>query len=144
MSVALNQCKTRIKLKIRYSETDQMGVVNHARYFDWFSEGRVAWLEERGEKYSDWEKKGWLLPVIEAECKYMQSLRFQETVKLDTQVIKFNPRKVVFSYQILGPSEDFTVATGTTTHFFMYGERLRRLEPAYYEVFSRTPQRLYS
>ena len=144
MSDSLSQCSTRIKLKIRYSETDQMGVANHARYFDWFSEGRVAWLEERGERYSDWEKEGWVLPVINAECKYLKSLRFQEIVELNIKVTKYNPRKVVFSYQIMKPSQNVTVATGATTHVFMHYEKMRQLKPAYYEVFSRTPTRLYS
>ncbi|MEE2924826.1 MAG: thioesterase family protein [bacterium] len=144
MSDSLSQCSTRIKFKIRYSETDQMGVANHARYFDWFSEGRVAWLEERGERYSDWEMKGWVLPVINAECKYIKSLRFQEVVELNTQVTKFNSRKVEFSYKILKPSQNLTVATGRTTHVFMHNVKIRQLKPEYYEVFSRTPTRLYS
>ena len=142
MSDSLGKCSTRIKFKIRYSETDQMGVANHARYFDWFSEGRVAWLEERGERYADWEKSGWSLPVIDAQCKFLRSLQFQEIVELVIKVSQFNPRKVLFNYHILRPGEESTVAVASTSHVFVHGAKLRRLKPKYYEVFTRIPTRL--
>tara|TARA_B100000674_G_scaffold488893_1_gene501895 strand:- start:2484 stop:2918 length:435 start_codon:yes stop_codon:yes gene_type:complete len=143
MSDSLNRSSTRTVFKIRYSETDQMGVANHARYFDWFAEGRVAWLEERGERYAKWEQEGWILPVVDAQCKYLQAIRFQETMEMIIHVKKFNPRKVIFSYQILKLGETDCIATATTSHVFLNQGKVRRLKPAYYEVFTRTPKRLY-
>ena len=142
MSDSLSKCSTRIKFKIRYSETDQMGVANHARYFDWFSEGRIAWLEDRGERYADWEQAGWVLPVINAECKYFRSARFQELVELNINVATFNPRKVVFNYKLLNSEDSSLIATAATTHVFLHQDKLRRLKSAYYEVFSRQPERV--
>tara|TARA_Y100000589_G_scaffold283981_1_gene282539 strand:- start:4664 stop:5098 length:435 start_codon:yes stop_codon:yes gene_type:complete len=142
MSDSLNQCLTRTVFKIRYSETDQMGVANHARYFDWFSEGRVAWLEQRGQRYADWEQEGWLLPVIEAQCKYFKSIRFQETIEMIIQVAKFNSRKVSFNYEIFKLGEINPVAAATTTHVFLHNGKVRRLKPIYYEVFNRAQEKL--
>lgn len=138
MFEALNASSTRMSLRVRYAETDQMGVVNHARYFDWFAEGRVAWLEARNQKYSEWEKNGWVLPVIDAQCKYRKSILFQEDIELVTTPLQFSPRKVVFGYQLFAVHKQDLLAEATTTHLFMFQGKTQKLDPELYEVFSST------
>lgn len=125
----------RILFSARYSETDQMGVVNHSRYFDWFSEGRVAWLSERGHSYNEWEREGWFLPVIDASCNYRKGVFFQDEVELQTRVSEFNPRKVTFNYRLTKRGKNEILAEGVTVHFFVYKGKLKKLDRRLYEVF---------
>lgn len=125
----------RIFFSARYSETDQMGVVNHARYFDWFSEGRVAWLKARGHSYKQWENEGWFLPVLDAQCTYRKGVRFQDELELRTILSEFNPRKVVFNYKLTSKGKSDILAEAETVHYFIRNGKPKKLDPKLYTVF---------
>ncbi|MCO4782889.1 MAG: acyl-CoA thioesterase [Candidatus Cloacimonetes bacterium] len=123
---------------VRYCETDQMGVANHARYFDWYSEGRVQWLKDLGLLYSDWERQGIVLPVVHLDAKYKQSAYFQQELKLITKMIKLTQKSIQFSYELY--HEDCHIASATTSHLFLIDKKVCRVDDQIYQILKGTLQ----
>lgn len=117
---------------VRYCETDQMGVANHSRYFDWYSEGRVQWLRELGFLYSEWEKSGIVLPVVHLDGKYKLSAYFQQDLKLVTKMIKLTRKSIKFSYELF--HEDIHIASATTSHLFLINKKVSRVDDETYQI----------
>lgn len=106
---------TQTTLRVRYAETDKMGVVYYANYLVWFEVARTEWLREHGWTYREMEAGGVMLPVINAQCDYLRSVVYDEAVTLRTTGILHSPVRVEFTYEVL--KEDGTVAArGTTMH----------------------------
>ncbi|MBL8135325.1 MAG: acyl-CoA thioesterase [Acidobacteria bacterium] len=101
-------------VRVRYAETDQMGVAYHANYFVWFEVGRTDWLRTFGVTYRDLEAEGFLLPVIEAHCEYRASARYDDDLRITSAARLVSPVRVAFDYEITGPAA--TIATGHTVH----------------------------
>lgn len=124
------------RLRVRYAETDQMGVVYYANYLVWMETGRVAWCKAIGFNYRDMENDdGVLLAVVEAKCRYLSPARFDDEVIVRTSLAEANQRAVRFSYEIR--MEDGRVlATGETRHFFCNRALKRtRLPQKYHAMF---------
>ena len=125
------------KVRVRYAETDQMGVVYHANYLVWMEVGRVAYCKARGFEYKEMElHDGVFLAVAEAHCRYASPARFDEEVVIRTWVAEANPRMVRFAYEMLLGDGGRKLATGETKHIFL-GRNLRpcRLPEKYRESF---------
>src|SRR5712691_2428442 len=91
------------RLRVRYVETDQMGVVYYANYLVWMEVARVELCQVLGFRYKDMElDDDVLLAVAEAHCRYLSPARFDETVTIKTQVARANPRLVEFGYEMRG------------------------------------------
>src|SRR4051812_8389219 len=103
-------------LRVRYAETDKMGVVYYANYLVWFEVGRTDLLRESGGSYRQLENEGVGLPVIEAHCEYKQSARYDDEIEVRTTGTMLSPVRVEFTYQIVRPSADPTLATGRAVH----------------------------
>ena len=89
------------RLRVRYAETDQMGIVYYANYFVWMELGRVEWCRAAGIRYRDMEEHdGILLAVAEAQCRYIQPARYDDEVVVSTTVARAHPRMVVFEYRM--------------------------------------------
>ncbi|MCJ8345768.1 acyl-CoA thioesterase [bacterium] len=121
---------SKLSFSVRYSETDQMGVANHARYFDWYSEGRVQWLKDLGFLYSDWERQGIVLPVIHLTADYKKSAYFQQDLTLFTQMIELTKKSIKFSYELM--YENKRIASATTSHFFLIEGKVSRVDDQIY------------
>ena len=107
-------------LRVRYAETDQMGVVYHANYLVWMEIGRVELVRARGVNYKQFEEtEGLLLSVIETRCRYVRPARFDDEIVVRTEIINSNPRTVEFSYQICGAATGQILATGATRHMWL-------------------------
>ena len=78
-------------VRVRYAETDQMGVAYHANYFVWFEVGRTDWLRTFGVTYRDLEAEGFLLPVIEAHCEYRASARYDDDLRITSTARLVSP-----------------------------------------------------
>jgi len=105
-----------VTLRVRYAETDQMGVAYYANHFVWFELGRTELFRQRGYVYKDLEEQeGCFIIVAEAHCRYHSPARYDEALTVRTRVKQARTRVVVFSYEILGPG-DRKVATGETLH----------------------------
>lgn len=88
------------KLRVRYQETDQMGVVYHANYLNWFELGRTEFIREWGIPYKEIEQKGLLLPVIDAELHFKQPARYDDKVRIYVRIVKFSNIRLEFDVQI--------------------------------------------
>jgi acyl-CoA thioester hydrolase len=128
---------TETRIRVRYAETDQMGVVYHANYLVWMEVGRVAYCRAHGFEYRQMElQDGVFLAVAEAHCRYSSPARFDEEVVIRTWVEEVNPRMVRFAYEMLLAEGGRKLATGETKHIFL-GRNLRpcRLPEKYRESF---------
>jgi acyl-CoA thioester hydrolase len=93
-----------VTVRVRYGETDQMGVVYHPNYFLYFETGRTELLRAAGVAYSELEKSGVFLVVTEASCSYKSAARYDEDLKVVTRVDHVGKATVGFSYRVLGPT----------------------------------------
>ncbi len=106
----------RITLRVRYAETDKMGVVYHANYFVWFEIGRCELLRGIGRSYRDIEASGIGLPVIEAHCEYKSPARYDDELVVKTKGTQLSPARVEFAYEISRPIDATINAVGRTVH----------------------------
>jgi acyl-CoA thioester hydrolase len=116
-------------IRVRYADTDRMGVVYYANYFVWFEVGRTEWLRDNGWSYRDIEAGGGvMLPVIEAHCDYRQSARYDDILEIRTRARMLTAVRVRFDYEIVRTSDAVVAATGHTIHAALdAGGRPRRL-----------------
>ena len=126
------------RLRVRYAETDQMGVVYHANYFVWMELGRVELCRNIGMRYRDLETdEGIFLAVAEAHCRYVFPARYDEEVIVETKIAQVNPRIVRFTYEMRSEDDNRRLALGGTTHVFLNREmRPVKLPPKYLNVFT--------
>ncbi len=103
-------------LRVRYAETDQMGVVYHANYFVWFEVGRVELLRTLGHSYRDLEAAGINLPVIRAECDYRRPARYDDELEVRTTGRLISALRVEFRYELVRLDDDTLLATARTEH----------------------------
>jgi acyl-CoA thioester hydrolase len=114
------------RLRVRYAETDQMGVVYYANYLVWMEVARVEFCKALGFRYKDMEQDdGVLLAVVEAQCRYRYPARFDDEVIVETIVAEANSRLVAFQYEMLLAEGGRKLASGSTRHMFCN----REMEP---------------
>jgi acyl-CoA thioester hydrolase len=128
---------TETRFRVRYAETDQMGVVYYANYLVWMELGRVDLCKARGFNYRDMERQdGVLLAVAEAYCRYRSPARFDDEVIIKTWIEEANTRTATFAYEMRLAEGDRTLATGHTRHLFVNREMQRtRLPEKYHAMF---------
>jgi len=106
------------KTRVRYSETDQMSVVYHGNYAQYFELGRTEWLRDLGITYKNMEKKGIMLPVISLTCNFKKSALYDDLLKITTSLVKKPMVKIEFIYEIKN-EEDQLICTGNSVLAFM-------------------------
>jgi acyl-CoA thioester hydrolase len=104
------------RIRVRYAETDKMGVVYYANYFVWFEVGRTDLLRDAGWNYREMEVDGFALPVIEAQCSYRESAKYDDEIEVRTTGEMLSPVRVKFSYEVVRAADAATLATGSTVH----------------------------
>ncbi|MCB0446644.1 MAG: acyl-CoA thioesterase [Gelidibacter sp.] len=105
-------------IRVRYGETDQMGVVYHGNYAQYFEVGRVEWLRKMGVSYKQMEMEGIMLPVISLCVKYKKSARYDDIIKVKTQLVKLPSATIEFDYKITNENDEI-LATGNTSLVFI-------------------------
>lgn len=103
-------------VRVRYAETDKMGVVYYANYLVWFEIGRTDWLRDTGSSYRAMEEDGLQLPVIEAHCDYRQGARYDDELEIRTRGEQVSPVRVKFNYDVVRRSDGVALAAGHTVH----------------------------
>jgi YbgC/YbaW family acyl-CoA thioester hydrolase len=103
-------------LRVRYPETDQMGVVHHIHYLVWFEVGRTELMRSAGCSYARMEKDGVWMPVIEATCRYLSPARYDDEVRVHTQLSEVTRVRARFEYRIERVADGKLLATGATRH----------------------------
>ena len=105
-----------VDIRVRYAETDQMGVAYYANYLVWFEVGRSEFCRARGFRYGDLEVLGYKLVVSDVHCRYRNPARYDETVIVRTRLKEVNRRMITFGYQILRKDDEEVIAEGETRH----------------------------
>jgi acyl-CoA thioester hydrolase len=103
-------------VRVRYADTDQMGVVYYANYLIWFEVARTEWLRDAGWAYRDMEAQGIALPVIEARCEYRQPARYDDEVRIATRASLLTPVRIRFDYELSLAGSPAVTAAGHTVH----------------------------
>lgn len=128
-------CETRIRA--RYAETDQMGVVYHSNHFIWFEVGRVELLRQFGFSYKDMEREdGCFIAVVEAECRYRAPVLYDDEVVVRTFLKHVRERVLRFGYELRRAESGELLAEGETTHIIADSKmKPRTLPEKYLKVF---------
>jgi acyl-CoA thioester hydrolase len=121
------------RVRVRYAETDQMGVVYHANYLIWMEVGRVEYWRAAGLRYRDMETEdGVLLVVAEVNCRYRAPAFYDEEVVIRTSVGEASSRMIRFEYDLVSGDDQRVLATGETKHVFCGRDRKPVKCPAKY------------
>jgi acyl-CoA thioester hydrolase len=129
------------RVRVRYAETDQMGVAYHANHLVWMEIGRVEYCRAIGIRYREMEQAdGILLAVIEVQCRYLQPARYDDEVVIATRVAKLGTRAIEFEYELRLADTTCVIASGYTKHLFCDRSLRRvRLPQKYVELFQSQP-----
>lgn len=131
-------------LRVRYAETDQMGVAYYANYFVWCEVGRVELLRQLGFEYKQMEiEDGCHLPVVEATCRYRSPARYDDVVTVETRVAGLRGSVVRFAYRLLaqrnGAAEPVLLAEAETVHVVVDAQMQKRpLPEPYFSAIRRS------
>ncbi len=105
------------RVRVRYAETDQMGVVYHSNHLIWFEVGRVELMREMGFSYRDMEREdGRFIAVAEVKCRYRAPVYYDEEIVIRTRLKNVRESVVVFSYELVRADTNTLLAEGETTH----------------------------
>jgi acyl-CoA thioester hydrolase len=104
------------EVRVRYAETDQMGVAYYANYLVWFEVGRSEFCRKRGFRYADLEAMGYKLVVTDVNCRYRNAARYDEAITVRTWLKSLNSRMITFGYRILRKEKEEVIAEGETRH----------------------------
>jgi acyl-CoA thioester hydrolase len=107
------------QIRVRYADTDQMKVVYHGKYLEYFEVGRAALIRALGLPYSELETRGILLPVIEAFAKYRKPARYDDLLSIEAVVAELPRATLKIDYQVFRTQEELPLAEGYTIHSFM-------------------------
>jgi acyl-CoA thioester hydrolase len=103
-------------VRVRYAETDAMGVAYYANYFVWMEVARTDLLRSLGWTYREMEESGVVLPVIEATCTYRSPARYDDLLEIRTEGRVMSPVRMEFTYDIAEPNQNRVLASGRTAH----------------------------
>jgi acyl-CoA thioester hydrolase len=125
------------RVRVRYAETDQMGVVYHSNYFIWFEVGRVELLRQLGFNYRDMEREdGCFIAVVDARCRYKAPARYDDEILIRTRLKSVRESLVHFGYQAVRESDGTLLAEGETTHIVTDAQmKMTTLPEKYLSVF---------
>jgi acyl-CoA thioester hydrolase len=128
---------TETRLRVRYAETDQMGVVYYANYLVWMEVGRVELCRACGFEYREMERQdGVLLAVAEANCRYLAPARYDDEVIVRTAIESAHRRMVTFAYEMRLACGETPLARGYTKHLFLDRElKQTKLPEKYWAMF---------
>jgi acyl-CoA thioester hydrolase len=137
MSSNHNPAVNETKLRVRYAETDQMGVVYHSNHLIWFEVGRVEFMRQMGFSYRDMERDdGLFIAVAEAKCRYRAPVYYDEEVVVRTQLKRVRESVIVFRYELARANTGALLAEGETTHVVTNSEmKVSALPKKYLTVF---------
>ena len=121
------------RVRVRYAETDQMGVVYYANYLVWMEIGRVELVRAIGVDYNGLEQReGLFLAVVESHCRYLSPARYDQEVEVETWLASATPRSVDFGYKFRGLDSERLIARGSTRHVWLNRQmRVTRLPEQY-------------
>ena len=130
-----------IEFRVRYGETDQMGVVYHAEYLAWCEMGRTEYIRALGLPYAEMERRGTALAVAEASLRYHAPARYDDVVRVRTTLVRVGSRAIEFEYLVTNASTGTRLATARTTLVGMDRQgRAMTLPSDIRAILDRSPQ----
>ena len=126
-----------IGIKVRYCETDQMGLVHHGSYINYFEEARIAWISNLGFSYSEMEKSGIILPVSKLNVSYLRPAYFDDDLLVSVEIAELPTSRLIFDYTI--KKEEEVIVTGTTVLAFLNKETKKPVKCPDYMLEKVTP-----
>ena len=109
----------KMPLRVRFSETDGIGVVWHGEYIRYFEDGRESFGENFGMPYLEVFKEGYVIPIVDVSCQYLHPLHAGERGTIETRYIDTPAAKIIFEYSVYKEPEHVLCATGSTTQVFL-------------------------
>ena len=125
------------EIKVRYCETDQMGLVHHGSYINYFEEARIAWISNLGFSYSEMEKSGIILPVSKLNVSYLRPAYFDDDLLVSVEIAELPTSRLIFDYTI--KKEEEVIVTGNTVLAFLNKETKKPVKCPDYMLEKVTP-----
>jgi acyl-CoA thioester hydrolase len=130
-----------VRVRVRFGETDLMGIVHHASYVSYMEVARIEWLRRRGVTYADWAAHGVHLPVIELSVRYRAPARFDEELDVHVTLVEVGAASVRFEYRLVRAADGTLCTEGSTRLACIDAQlALRRIAPEVVEIL-RQPER---
>jgi acyl-CoA thioester hydrolase len=131
----------RFVFRVRYADTDQMGVAYYGNYLRWFEVGRAEMLRWLGMSYRDVERGGVRLPVVDVRCRYRRPARYDDLLAVETAVSRLGRASVRFEYRVVRVEDGDELARGMTEHCFLDPEGRPVRPPSFLvELLERAPR----
>lgn len=125
------------EIRVRFNETDPLGIVWHGHYITYFEDGREAFGREHGISYLDVQASGFVTPIIKSTCEHKLPLRYGDIATIETTYVNSPAAKMIFKYKIYNPQGDL-VCTGETIQVFVSDkDELSLLIPEFFEDWKR-------
>lgn len=130
------------QIRVRYAETDKMGIVHHSNYLIWFEFGRSEFCRTRGFSYKEMEEvDNALMVVAEAYCRYKSPAYYEDVLTIRTKLEEMRSRSIRFVYEIVRASDDTLLAEGETLHLVTdHNKKVRSLPQQYKEKLLQMPE----
>jgi len=129
---------SKTKIVVRYAETDQMGIAHHSNYPVWYEAARTDFIKGIGMSYSDIEKKGYMLPLLELKSCYKGSAKYEDELLVTTRIKQISFTRVVFYYEIYNKKDNTLINYGETMHVWTDKKlkplNLKKSEPDLYNL----------
>lgn len=124
-------------IRVRFNETDPLGIVWHGYYITYFEDGREAFGREHGISYLDVQKQGFTTPIVKSECEHKLSLRYGDVARIETTIVNTPAAKMIFRYKIFD-ANNAVVCTGETVQVFLDSNQDLMLNlPPFFEAWKR-------
>jgi acyl-CoA thioester hydrolase len=127
------------RLKVRYAETDKMGIVHHSKYYVWFEVARDEFISKLNITYKQIEDMGIMMPLIETHCKYIEGAKYGDEVLIKTSIEQVTGVKVVFKYEVFRANDNKILAKGSTVQAFVSSSEFKiiNIKRKYPELWSK-------
>jgi acyl-CoA thioester hydrolase len=122
LTTAAGHPAVEVRFRVRYFETDAMGIVHHAAYLTWFEEGRSAFTRAIGYPYSRLEQEGVSLAVAEVTARYHSPARYDDEVRVTAELLQVGSRGMTFGYEVRRAADGELLVTGSTRHISIDGQ----------------------
>jgi acyl-CoA thioester hydrolase len=126
-------------IPVRFNEADPLGIVWHGHYIRYFEDGREAFGNTHGLRYLDFYKQGYVVPIVSVVCDYKLSLRYGDTMIVETKYIPCEAAKIIFHYSIYNAANNKVVAKGSSVQVFLDKENslLQLTNPPFFESWKK-------
>ncbi|NLC43582.1 MAG: acyl-CoA thioesterase [Clostridiales bacterium] len=109
---------TEVKFRVRYKETDRMGVVHHSNYYTWFEVARTEFMRDAGLDYRSMEESGVMLPLLETHCNYLRGAKYDDMICIRAWISKYAGVRLTMEYKVIREEDGEMLANGSTVHAF--------------------------